>query len=200
MKVGLILECGPMGADKQVCEHLIGRLDPALEFESVTLDNKPNMIEKCGAIARELLSGGCDHIAIVWDLYPAWRVHREPPCRFDDRQSILQSLLDADVPVEKVSLICIDEELEAWLICDERALSSVLSTAAHPVAVRRNNRAYSTRKPKTALNRLFQQSTGRPYQDLIHAIGIIRAVPDFQRLRRCESFSRFALKVTLKNI
>lgn len=198
MKVGLILECGPMGADKQVCEHLIGRLDPKLKFESATLDNKRNMIEKCGVVARELLATGCYHVGIVWDLYPSW--HTQPPCRSKDRQDILQSLSNAGVAIEKVSLICIEEELEAWLICDERALSTVLSTAAHPATVRRNNRAHLTRKPKTALNRLFQQNTGRPYQDLIHAIGIIGAVPDFQRLRRCESFSRFALKVTLKSI
>lgn len=200
MKIGLILECGPMGADKQVCEHLIGILDSQMEFDSVTLDNKPNLIAKCGGAARELLAGGCDHVAIVWDLHPAWRIDGQSPCRFKDRQSIFQSLSDADVAIQSVSLICIEEELEAWLISDERALSSILSTAAHPVVLRRNNQASSTKKPKTALNQLFQRHRRGPYQDLTHAIRIIRAIPDFQRLRRCESFRRFALQTTDVNL
>lgn len=196
MKIGLILECGPQGADKQVCEYLIGRLDPDIEFESITLDNKPNLIAKCGGAASQLLAGGCDHVVVVWDLYPAWRIAAHPPCRFEDRQSIFQSISDAGVATIDVSLICIEEELEAWLISDERALSSILSTAAHPVSIRRNNQASSTRKPKTALNQLFQRHRRGPYQDLTHAIRIIRAIPDFQRLRRCESFQRFVLKTT----
>ena len=101
MKIGLILECGPMGADKQVCEHLIGRLDSEIEFESITLDNKPNLIAKCGGAASELLAGGCDHVAVVWDSYPAWRVDGQSPCRFEDRQSIFQSISDADVAIER---------------------------------------------------------------------------------------------------
>jgi hypothetical protein len=46
LKVGLILECGPDGADKKVCEYLAGvhlarLIGAAVETSSVTLDNKP---------------------------------------------------------------------------------------------------------------------------------------------------------------
>ena len=43
MKVGLILECGPQGADKAVCEYLVKLLNPEIEVVSRTLDNKPDI-------------------------------------------------------------------------------------------------------------------------------------------------------------
>jgi hypothetical protein len=48
MKVGMIFECGPDGADKKVCEHLAYQLDPDIEISSVTLTNKPGLVENCG--------------------------------------------------------------------------------------------------------------------------------------------------------
>ena len=73
MKVGLIFECGPDGADKQVCEDLAKRVDDQIEINSITLDNKPILIETCGDAALELLNDGCQRVVIVWDLYPPWR-------------------------------------------------------------------------------------------------------------------------------
>ena len=54
MKVGLILECGPQGADKAVCEHLAKLLDPEIEIVTLTLDNKPGLIENCAEAATTL--------------------------------------------------------------------------------------------------------------------------------------------------
>jgi hypothetical protein len=51
MKIGMILECGPSGADKKVCEHLAKQLLPDIEITSFTLDNKPKMIAECGPVA-----------------------------------------------------------------------------------------------------------------------------------------------------
>ena len=103
----------------------------------------------------------------------------------------------AGVDALQVSLVCIEEELEAWLIADGRALSSVLSRPAHPVQVRDTKKPEKTRKPKTHLIRVFQQN-GHSYVDRIHAKKIVEALPDLTRLRRCETFVRFAVKVTGK--
>ena len=56
MKVGIIFECGPDGADRKVCEHLAKRIKPDLKIESVTLDNKPKMIRGCGQRAAHRCS------------------------------------------------------------------------------------------------------------------------------------------------
>jgi len=68
----MIFECGPAGADKKVCEYLARQLQPQLEIISVTLDNKPKLINNCGRSAAQLLKAGCDRVVIIWDLYPAW--------------------------------------------------------------------------------------------------------------------------------
>src|SRR5258707_6739078 len=76
MIVGFILEGGPSGPDKRVCELLVERLRPGTEVLSVTLGPKQNLISQCGEVASTLFQKGCDCIIIVWDLYPAWGVHR----------------------------------------------------------------------------------------------------------------------------
>lgn len=197
MKIGMLFECGPDGADPQVCRHLARLLHPSLEIVHVTLDSKPKLTAECGTAAAKLLAEGCERIVIIWDLHPPWRSHRQKPCRKEDRETIFSSLSRAGVDAFQVSLVCIEEELEAWLIADGRALSSVLSRPAHPVQIRDTKKPEKTRKPKTHLIRVFQQN-GHSYVDRIHAKKIVEALPDLTRLRRCETFVRFAVKVTGK--
>src|SRR5690349_9760961 len=155
--IGIIVECGPDGPDQQVAEHLAGRLAQDVRIRCVTLDNKPQLIERCGTAAAELLAQGCHGVIILWDLHPAWRIKRQPPCRHTDRESIKASLDAAGVPLDSAHLVCISEELEAWLLADGRALSSVLSTAAHAVRIKSERNPDRVRSPKTKLTRIFQQ-------------------------------------------
>ena len=194
MKVGMIFECGPAGADKVVCELLARRLNPLIQIVCVTLDNKPKLLADCGQAAAQLLHGGCERVVIVWDLYPPWRKRGAKPCRREDRQAIARSLTKAIVKSKFVYLVCIEEELEAWLIADGRALSAVLSRPAHLVKVKDTPGPESIRSPKTRLNKLFQQHRGQPYTDRFHAEKIVKAMPDLNRIRRCASFLRFAVK------
>ena len=195
MKIGMIFECGPDGADQQVCEHLAHRLLPDIEVVPVTLSKKPELLSGCGPAAANLLREGCERIIIVWDLYPPWR-RQEPPCRKEDREAIQNSLSKSGVSMQQVALVCIEEELEAWLLADGRALSTVLSRPAHPVRVRDVKKPDRTQKPKTRLNKIFQQYSGRPYVDLMYARKIVEVLPDLTRIRRSTTFARFAAKLT----
>ncbi len=195
MKVGMIFECGPDGADRKVCEHLARRLQPDIEIAPVTLGNKPKLVTECGSAAANLLATGCERIVIVWDLRPPWRSNRQKPCRREDRESILSSLTRAGVRSSRIALVCIEEELEAWLLADGRAISTVLSRPAHPVRVQDIKNPERTRKPKTHLIKVFQRN-GHSYVDRIHARMIVEALPDLTRIRRCATFVRFAVKVT----
>ncbi|MBX3277589.1 MAG: hypothetical protein KF868_06245 [Acidobacteria bacterium] len=194
MKVGLILECGPEGADKKVCELVLRRIVTDIEIVTITLDNKPNLVERCGESALRLIIDGCERVVIVWDLHPPWRYSR--PCRKEDRENIGQSLNNSGLHNTGVYLVCIEEELEAWLLADGRALSTVLSTAAHPVKIQHRKRPHQVKKPKAQIIQMFQQQAGIRYVDLIHAERIIRSLPDFSQLRRCETFARFVSKAT----
>ena len=45
MTIGFVFECGPQGADKQVCEYLASQLRPGVTFVSKTMDNKLKLLE-----------------------------------------------------------------------------------------------------------------------------------------------------------
>lgn len=199
MKVGMIFECGPDGADCKVCRHLARLLQSDIEVAYVTLGDKKQLLAGCGDAALGLLRERCERIVIVWDLHPPWRPKKQKPCRKEDRKTILSSLARAGVRASHVSLVCIEEELEAWLIADGRALSAVLSRKAHPVKVQDIKNPERTRKPKTHLIKVFQQN-GHSYVDRIHARMLVEALPDLTRIRRCATFVRFAEKVARKKL
>ena len=195
MKIGMVFECGPMGAEMAVCTKLARHLlhdDANLKIITVTLDNKPRLILECGDFVAELLRQGCEQVLIIWDLYPAWRIKKQRPCRHDDKEAIQQSLANAGVTSEYVFLVCIQEELEAWLIADGRAISQVLSTRTHPVDVDDTRYPDRERNPKKRLRRIFKTHRGWGYNELLHAGQIADAIPDFSRLRHSGSFVRFA--------
>jgi len=202
MKIGFIFECGPEGPDVQVCRHLVQQLDPEIEFVPATLDNKPNLIEQCGEVAKILLDE-CEKVLVVWDLYPAWRERGDKPCRFQDRQDIFTSLTARNVDLNHVKLVCIREELESWLIADKRAVSAVIAKLKrpHPVGnIPQVRKPDTIHKPKAALMKIFKQELGRRYVDTWHAILIARAIPNCTKIRRSESFRRFAFEVAGKDL
>jgi len=170
-----------------------------LEFHWHRLDNKKKLVEDCGPVAKALLIE-CKKVIIVWDLYPAWREKGIKPCRHEDRLAIFQSLQAENVELNKVFLVCIQEELEAWLLADYRAVTAMLKPLKHPHVVGRILRFTnpdSIRNPKVRLNKIFTQELGlrRRYVDYQHAIMLAREIPNFNKIRRSDSFKRFALKV-----
>jgi hypothetical protein len=198
MKIGFIFECGRDGADSQVCRYFAERLTPGIVVVSQFMDNKPNLLENCGPVAS-LLIEDCDRVIIIWDLYPAWRETFIGPCRKEDREKIFASLQSCEVPLHKVVLVCIEEELEAWLLADKRALKTVLTNYKHPHRVGNlPNLGAPERipKPKTRLTRIFNQELGahRRYIDHQDAIRIAEAIPDFNKIKRSTTFRRFAEK------
>jgi len=193
MKVGMIFECGPQGADKKVCEYLARKIDPTIEIDSVTLDNKNNLVSECGRAAEGLLKSGSDRVVIIWDLHPSWR--QTAPCRKEDRDDIHRSLKASQVDLSRVFLVCIEEELEAWLIADNRAIEVVLSKPHRQVRIDRIRDPQNVSNPKKMLTKIFRENTKRPYNDLVDAEKIVRAMPDLERLKKVETFIRFALKI-----
>jgi hypothetical protein len=196
MKVGMIFECGPEGPDQKVCVCLAEKIMPGIEVHSRTMDVKPNLLADCGPAAAILLHQGCELVLIIWDLYPAWRQRGEKACRHEDKVRIAQSLLDAGVDVTRVRTVCIEEELETWLLADGRAISSYLSTTIRSVAVSDEKKPERITNPKKRLNRIFQQNSGREYNDHVHAIKLAEALPDLSRIRRSKTFMYFAQKLT----
>ena len=210
-KLGLIVECGPLGADLKVFRHVIETLRPDLEIVPITLDNKKKLVADCGTAAQLLLKQGCKRVVIVWDLFPAWREDGQKPCRKEDRQNVFDSLGAAGVPkpafespddqtadARQVFLVCIQEELEAWLLADHQAIAQVLSKPTHKVRIAAVKNPETVDNPKKRLARFFKQA-GQEYNDRVHAERVIKAVTDLRRLARaCPTFARFALHAANK--
>lgn len=199
MKIGFIVECGPQGAETEVIPHLARMVDGRIVPEVIPLDRKPVLKQECGKWARALLTRGCRHVVIVWDLLPDWGEYEGRGCRHDDKEEILESLRLAGLKSSdpRVRLVCIEKMLEAWLIADGRALSEILSTAAHPVKVPHRKDSESIADPKAAMIEVFRKSGNRysRYVDRDHAIKIARKLPDLSRLHRLASFAHFERKL-----
>lgn len=197
MTIGLIFECGPQGADKQVCEYLAAHLRPGVQLSSRTLDNKENLLRDAGKVAAQLLKDGCLCVLIVWDLRPAWPDKKDKPCRAQERQQLLAALEQAGVAANApVYAVCIEQELESWLLASDHAKEACLSTSAHPYAVARVRRPDAVSQPKAAMLNYFKDARGWRYDDKVDAVRVLKAADvDLKRLRRSPSFARFELKL-----
>ena len=202
MKIGLITEGVKDGADQAVCSHLTMMIcrEANVECQVVCrpLGNLPALKTDCGTTAALLLADGCDRVIILWDLHPGWRTDGEPPCRQEHRKDILASLTTAEVDASRIALVCIEEELEAWLLADHRAVTRFIESK--PVRDRRVSISQARSpehidKPKTRLDNIVRQYWGRQYADRVHAIQIVQQFPDLRHIRRSVTFQRFELKV-----
>jgi hypothetical protein len=196
-KIGFVFECGPQGADKQVCEYLAKQIQPAHTIDSKTLDNKANLLRDAAKVAKQLLASGCCCVLIVWDLRPAWPDKKEKPCRAAERAQILNALLQAGVPATApVYLVCIEQELESWLVACHTAISACLSTPANQYKVTKVKHPDQKMQPKSDLINHFRKSKGWTYDDKVDAIRVLRATPlSLRDLRKSVSFARFEKKL-----
>jgi Domain of unknown function (DUF4276) len=195
--IGMIFECGPQGADKLVCEYLAAKIRPGVPLSSRTLDNKENLLRDAGRVAAQLLKDGCTCVLIVWDLRPAWPDKQDKPCRAAERQQVLEALKQAGVKGdEPVYPVCIEQELESWLLASDAAIAAHLSTPSHPYPVQRVRRPDAVPQPKAVMINHFKKARGWRYDDKVDAIRVLKAAEiDLARLRRSESFARFESKL-----
>ena len=195
MRVGMIFECADEGPDLKVCAHLAKRISPDIVVVPDALGNKRNLLDMCGESAAALLADGCEKVLIIWDLYPSFK-RKQDPCRHNDKQLISESLNAANVDLDRIELICIEAELETWLVADYRAVRDVIRQRSPNARIGRLKQSLKSNDPKEILDRLFRQHTKRPYQPHRHAAQIVNALPDLRRLQQLESFRRFESKLT----
>jgi hypothetical protein len=92
------------------------------------------LFSNAGDVAKTLFATGYDKVLIIWDILPRWN---KPDGEVQDRQDLVPSLVNAGVDTHPcLYLIAIHKELEAWLLADGSALSTVLSRPAHPVSIK----------------------------------------------------------------
>ncbi len=195
MKVGMIFECVDDGPDLKVCAHLAKRIGPDIQIEPDPLGNKRELLNCCGTSAAALFEIGCERVFVIWDLYPSFK-RKEDPCRHNDKERILESLIMAGLGSANVELICIEAELESWLVADYRAVRDVIRKWAPKANIGRLKKMTQEKDPKVQLERLFEKHIGWPYEAHNHAELIVKAMPNLSRLRKVDSFRRFETKLT----
>jgi len=189
MKLGLILECPNQGTDHQVYNHVITRLCPDISLNITGCVNKKDLINKCGPIAKTLLeSDRCDHVAVIWDAMPTWGGE---PCRKKDIAAIKKSLEEEKTDLSRIKLICMEPELEGWLLVDGRALTIYKRELCRPHPAK----SFPSVKLSSNSNqakKIISRYLGHPYNDIFEAIAIVKKFSDFSRIaRKHPSFSRF---------
>lgn len=196
MKIGLIVECGPDGAETHVVPHLAKLVDPGVETDVISLDTKSSLRSECGKAVSKLLDRGCHRVIVTWDLLPDWDEYEGKGCRHADKEEITQSLRNAGIhlPDRRVSLVCIERMLEAWILADHEALAAFLGTDQHPARIPKCKHPDRVHEPEAALNRYFRESRYGKYRDINHAFRIMRNA-DLKHLRRSDSFCRFEKKL-----
>ena len=194
MKIGLILECLDRGSDELVCRHLIGLLHPTAEIEVAALGNKPQLLNRCGDSAAALFAKGCDRVIILWDLHPGWP--SKQICRKRDRDTIFAALHAKVAQPERVFLVCIERELETWLIADRGLLQSAFPQL--PPKDFPSFRRIEEKDPKTILSEYFRRTTGSPYNNSEKQVRhLLKHLTNCKQLeRKCETFRRFVVKLS----
>lgn len=199
MSIGFIFECGPQGADKQVCEYFASQLRPGIKLVSRTMDNKLKLLAGAAEVAKKLLADGCERVLIVWDLRPAWPDKKGKPCRAAERQTLLDGLIKEGLQNQPVYLVCVEQELESWLLADEVKLGDFLSTATRAFPVSRVRKPDHVPQPKAAVMNHFKKAGRGRYEDRIHAVKVVKNGDlNLPRLRRSESFARFEAKLLVR--
>ena len=132
----------------------------------------------------------------MWDLRPAWPDTANKPCRAAERQTLLDALVKQKLQDQPVYLVCVEQELESWLLASEHAISAYLSTPAHAYEAKKIKKPDRVLLPKAVMNNYFQEARNQRYEDRVHALKVLKAAPiNLGKLRRSVSFARFESKL-----
>ena len=198
MKLGCIFECQREGPDILVCRQFLGQLNPNVVLDPVPMDSKSGLINRCGPATQALLKTN-EHVVILWDLIPRWKETGKIYKLADEVKKIEDALAAAKVNRKKVSLVCMVQELEAWLLADHNAWGSIIERIKHPHRIGKLKHFSNPDceiRPKEILEKLFEKELGKGkiYRDHKHALSIAKAVGrDWRWVGNSDSFKRFAL-------
>lgn len=202
-RVGILVECGRDGLEVHLCRRMCALFreqhGAAFEEHIVPLDNKRRLMEECATATANLLAGGFERVIILWDEEPAWPDKKEPLCWYLEREQILRLLQGAHIDTRSVHLVCIERAFESWLLFDRGLLARVLSRSTHKARVKAPANPDSLNNVKGVLMGIFRKH-GQRYVDVAWATRLAMKLNDLKRLRRCETFRRFAAGVVGRSL
>ena len=192
MKVGFIFECAIGGPDERVYSYLAKHFCSSITPMPLCKTNKKNLKDECANDVRILLKGGCKKVVIIWDKMPPWGGAAD--CK-RDKADIKRKLKNEGMTNFKdIFLLCIDEELESWMISDGRAFSHYFQSFSTKRLV--DFPDYKSKvQQKNAKSKIWKYN-GK-YNEFTDAIKVVKIFVEqgfgFDRImKRNKSFNEFA--------
>lgn len=192
LKIGIVCEGQPDGAEEKVLPRLIRLICPRAIWDIVPSGNRPSVLAKAPNEAKRLLEGGCTIVFVMWDVFPEWRDHGGTADCKDHLKILDDGMKAANMSGKPVIPVAVHEELEAWLLADGDALSAAMSTPAHKVRVGHEKHPDGVDSPKATLRKLFETKKVGTYNESVHAGKIAAKLTSTKRLEQSQSFKRFA--------
>ncbi len=202
MKVGLIVECAREGLEDCVCPKILHLLAVECKIEITyairTMSGKGSLIQDCAATAGALLSKGYDRVVIIWDENPPWtedKAYADDRCWHFERDGIRRRLEAAEIPLEKVGLVCVEHEFETILMHDTDLLRAAISPGEeHSAKIKKVKRPLSIDDPTDWLERQFRKHKSS-YNKAVVAKKFAKHLCRLDDLKRCEIFRRLAERI-----
>lgn len=196
-RIGIVCEGHAEFEDEQVLTYLASRIVGHEDIVCLPQGNKPSLFAECGKVANNLLHvDNCCRVLIVWDLEPS---HSEQAaCRHEDRQAVFASLAAVGLQEHPcVFLVCIEKELETWLLAEGAAIAKVLHRPPHPMPTINDSPTLGEGNPKGRLKRIFKdEGRGREFDAKTDGPAIAHALPqNFGALGKFKAFKRFGRKL-----
>lgn len=171
--IGVIAEDN---SDVDVVKEILGKYSHsgAYKVKKYAGGGCGSLQRKCGEWAKLLVAQGCKHLLVVHD-------------RDRHEREFLRRTLRAKIPIGDFpnSLVVIPvEEIEAWLLADERALGVVFETKR---PFKRIQNPEAVQSPKEMIGRIVDKSCKKIYVNTAHNLRLAKAA-ELQCLRRCPSF------------
>lgn len=191
MKIGFVLECTPKGPEQQVFEAFVRRLQAEGEIDAVEcvyrcMVNKALLfVGAAEAVSNLLQEDSCDHVFVIWDARPPWEpVATAIDCaaEYADMQAKLTA---AGLPLARISSVCIQYEIETWLISDAKAFFEF----PHAKKIPASRKPMLQASPKDAASKMKEEIGLGRYLDFNDA----KILADHVRFRELAKIASFCL-------
>jgi hypothetical protein len=189
-KVGIIIEAPKDSGDQKVFAWLIEQYCKNISVVFIGNRNKNDLFndspEQCAGLFE---FDNCDEVLIIYDLKPRFDT-KSNRANVHFQNELTAKLQSMRLDMQKITLICIKQMLETWLIADENAVPNYKIqkhklTAAQPYFNGGKKQLYNP-KPKDLIETYLSE-----YNPTTTALEIIKQADLNIVGRRCSSFVEF---------
>lgn len=189
-KVGIIIEAPKDSGDQKVFAWLIEQYCKNIHVVFIGNRNKNDLFNDSPNQCENLFSiDNCDEVVIIYDLKPRFDT-RSSQANANFHTNLTAKLISKGLNIQKISIICIKQMLETWLIADENAVRNYKIkkhklTAAQP-NFNGGKRQINNPKPKDLIEKYLSE-----YSPTTTALDIIKQADLNTVGRRSSSFIEF---------